>query len=260
MQKNKYYGIGRRKSAVARVYIFYTKQQETNFQVFDDLETFGRPKSDPSKPAAPGKTLGDAAALVPKSAGAARQTAQPPAADAAAPRQKATEGSCRGATGRPAVPSRAASPALAALTGPTDKRTVGQPEGLLAAPVAQIAQRAKISDQNQIIINNKKLFDYFQNDQDAIKKIAKYFAIFNQPLIAQITVSGGGTTGQKEAICLALARAFYKLARERTLTLDENLFILNLKKKKLLTQDARIKERKKYGLKKARKAPQYSKR
>jgi small subunit ribosomal protein S9 len=62
---------------------------------------------------------------------------------------------------------------------------------------------------------------------------------------------GGGTTGQAGALRLALARALIELdADDRPV----------LKKAGFLTRDARVKERKKYGLKKARKAPQYSKR
>ena len=80
-----------------------------------------------------------------------------------------------------------------------------------------------------------------------------------------VKVKGGGLIGQVDAIKLALTRAICKL--------DENLSLLvsesgasetNPRKvfrlKGFLTQDSRIKERRKYGLKKARKAPQYSKR
>jgi small subunit ribosomal protein S9 len=62
---------------------------------------------------------------------------------------------------------------------------------------------------------------------------------------------GGGTTGQAGALRLAIARALCQLDGE-----DRPA----LKKAGFLTRDARVKERKKYGLKKARKAPQYSKR
>lgn len=68
---------------------------------------------------------------------------------------------------------------------------------------------------------------------------------------AVITVKGGGPTGQADAIKLGVARALLKV--------DPN-FRVTLKKSGHLTRDARIVERKKYGLKKARRAPQYSKR
>ncbi|MGH3621624.1 MAG: 30S ribosomal protein S9, partial [Sciscionella sp.] len=64
-------------------------------------------------------------------------------------------------------------------------------------------------------------------------------------------LSGGGTTGQAGALRLAVARALIEV------DIDDRPA---LKKAGFLTRDPRVKERKKYGLKKARKAPQYSKR
>lgn len=64
-------------------------------------------------------------------------------------------------------------------------------------------------------------------------------------------VRGGGITGQAGAVRLGIARA---------LCGEDDEFRPRLKKAGMLTRDAREKERKKYGLKKARKAPQYSKR
>ena len=66
-----------------------------------------------------------------------------------------------------------------------------------------------------------------------------------------IRVNGGGTSGQAEAIRLGIARALVEFNKELRST---------LKSAGLLTRDARIKERKKYGLLGARKAPQYHKR
>lgn len=68
---------------------------------------------------------------------------------------------------------------------------------------------------------------------------------------ATIAVSGGGIRGQSDAIKLAIARALVKA--------DEG-YRIPVKKAGLLTRDARVKERKKFGLKKARRAPQWSKR
>lgn len=65
------------------------------------------------------------------------------------------------------------------------------------------------------------------------------------------TIEGGGITGQAGALRHALSRALCELDPDYRPT---------LKKEGFLTRDARIKERRKYGLKKARKAPQYSKR
>jgi small subunit ribosomal protein S9 len=64
-------------------------------------------------------------------------------------------------------------------------------------------------------------------------------------------VSGGGLTGQAQAIQLGVARRLCELKKK---------IVPILKPFGFLTRDARIKERKKYGLRKARKAPQYSKR
>jgi small subunit ribosomal protein S9 len=66
-----------------------------------------------------------------------------------------------------------------------------------------------------------------------------------------VTVSGGGVTGQSDAVRLGLARALVLINADWTTA---------LRKHGLLTRDARIKERKKPGLKRARKAPTYTKR
>ena len=63
-------------------------------------------------------------------------------------------------------------------------------------------------------------------------------------------VEGGGFTGQAEAIRLGIARALLEAHEDRS----------TLKKAGMLTRNARVKERKKYGLKAARRAPQFSKR
>jgi small subunit ribosomal protein S9 len=66
-----------------------------------------------------------------------------------------------------------------------------------------------------------------------------------------VTTVGGGTSGQAGAICMGIARALLKANAENR---------LKLKRNGLLTRDPRAKERKKAGLRKARKAPQYTKR
>ena len=106
-----------------------------------------------------------------------------------------------------------------------------------------------------ITINNKTIFDYFQDDRDAIIQIRRQFFVLDDippfpSLDIRIKISGGGKIGQQKAVCLALARALYQMGFSTHIFKQENL----------LTQDSRVKERKKYGLKKARKAPQYSKR
>ncbi len=87
-----------------------------------------------------------------------------------------------------------------------------------------------------------------------------YQIIVRQPLLltetldkfnVQVKINGGGTTGWAEAIAHGVARA---------LVVADEQYKPTLRKAGLLTRDARVKERKKYGLKRARKAPQYTKR
>ncbi|MCB1284298.1 MAG: 30S ribosomal protein S9 [Microthrixaceae bacterium] len=103
-----------------------------------------------------------------------------------------------------------------------------------------------------ITINKRPLEDYFPNDTHRM--------ILSEPLKAtatdeqydiDATIHGGGVSGQAGAMRLGIARALIALDGELRPT---------LKKAGFLTRDAREKESKKYGLKKARKAPQYSKR
>jgi small subunit ribosomal protein S9 len=104
----------------------------------------------------------------------------------------------------------------------------------------------------QWTINGRSLDAYFPNkvhQQIVSEPFVTLGAESNFDVIARIT--GGGVTGQAGALRLGVARAL-------TLVDPENR--PSLKKAGFLTRDARVKERKKYGLKKARKAPQYSKR
>lgn len=107
-------------------------------------------------------------------------------------------------------------------------------------------------DKPQIIVNNKNLNDYFpvESLQNKILEPFSKTKIENKFLIT-VKVKGGGITGQAEAIRLAISRALVKL---------DNSLKPTLKKYKLLTRDSRAVERKKYGLKKARKRPQWAKR
>lgn len=104
-----------------------------------------------------------------------------------------------------------------------------------------------------IQINNKLGLDYLQLN-------LSYLNICKSPLELSglgesydilVKVSGGGLNGQAEAIRLAVARALCGVNQSYRAALKDNCF---------LKRDSRIKERKKYGLKKARKASQYSKR
>ncbi len=102
-------------------------------------------------------------------------------------------------------------------------------------------------------INGRSLDDYFPNKvhQQSIKEPFVTAGVVDAyDVIARI--NGGGASGQAGALQLGIARALNAIDTEASRPA--------LKKAGLLTRDARVKERKKAGLKKARKAPQYSKR
>ena len=104
----------------------------------------------------------------------------------------------------------------------------------------------------QITINKRKLDDYFpsKTHQMVIAEPLRLAGV-EETYDVDATIIGGGTTGQAGALRLGIARALDSLDGELR---------SQLKKAGFLTRDAREKESKKYGLKKARKAPQYSKR
>jgi len=105
----------------------------------------------------------------------------------------------------------------------------------------------------KITVNGRELDDYFPNklhQQTVNEPFVSADVVGAYDVIARIT--GGGVTGQAGALRLGIARALNEIDTEASRPA--------LKKAGLLTRDARAKERKKAGLKKARKAPQYSKR
>ena len=105
---------------------------------------------------------------------------------------------------------------------------------------------------NAIIVNDKPLEDHFPRgiDQMQINKPLKVTGTEGRFEIT-VKVNGGGVTGQAGAVQLGIARALLKADPEYRDT---------LRRYGLLTRDSRAKERKKPGLKRARKAPQYTKR
>ena len=110
-----------------------------------------------------------------------------------------------------------------------------------------------VPGEGNLIINKVSGEKYLQYNATYLDKVwdpLKKLNLENQFDII-VLVKGGGLTGQTEAIQLGVARLICKMD-------PQNRSIL--KPFGLLTRDARIKERKKYGLRKARKAPQYSKR
>lgn len=116
-----------------------------------------------------------------------------------------------------------------------------------------VARVRLIPGDGQWKINGRTLEQYFPNklhQQDVNLPFVTAGLVGAYDVVALI--SGGGTTGQAGALRLGIARALNAIDREASRP--------SLKKAGLLTRDARAKERKKAGLHKARKAPQYSKR
>lgn len=110
-----------------------------------------------------------------------------------------------------------------------------------------------MSGSGNFVINEKSIKDYFPRlgDSEAVVSPINTVGEDMQQLDVSVMVSGGGITGQSGAVQLGLARALIKMNPD---------FKPSLRKEGLLTRDARIKERKKPGLKRARKAPTYTKR
>ena len=113
--------------------------------------------------------------------------------------------------------------------------------------------RARIcAGKGNILVNKQPLNEYFKSEllQNEVKTALTLVEVADKYDI-EITVNGGGLSGQAGACRHAIARA---------LVLSNETFKKTIKAAGLLTRDPRMKERKKYGLKKARKAPQFSKR
>ena len=110
---------------------------------------------------------------------------------------------------------------------------------------SSVAQTRLVSGKGSFIINGKP--------GDMPIRVKKVLGIVDKlgTLDISVVVRGGGLTGQQDAIALGVARALVDLNPD---------FRSGLRKAGFLTRDARVKERKKPGLKKARRAPQWSKR
>jgi small subunit ribosomal protein S9 len=141
----------------------------------------------------------------------------------------------------PQAAQGSARPAVVAPSGATGRRKEA------------VARVRIVPGSGQWTINGRALDDYFPNklhQQIASEPFSAAAVVDSYDVIARI--HGGGVTGQAGALRLGVARALNAV--------DEEASRPALKKAGMLTRDARIKERKKAGLKKARKAPQYSKR
>ncbi len=114
--------------------------------------------------------------------------------------------------------------------------------------------RVRLADgSGKFIVNEKEAPAFFTRLGDLQDILRAFVAVgqdFNKYDVT-VKVNGGGVTGQTEAVRLGLSRALVLLNGD---------WISALRKHGLLTRDARVKERKKPGLKRARKAPTYTKR
>nr|YP_009550255.1 ribosomal protein S9 [Tisochrysis lutea]YP_009873648.1 ribosomal protein S9 [Isochrysis galbana]AUM82557.1 ribosomal protein S9 [Tisochrysis lutea]QKW88531.1 ribosomal protein S9 [Isochrysis galbana] len=104
-----------------------------------------------------------------------------------------------------------------------------------------------------LIVNEKSGELYFQYNSEYLNQLRAPLTTLGlaTDYDIHVTASGGGVKGQADAVKLAVARAVCQMASEKRAV---------LKPEGYLTRDYRSKERKKYGLKKARRAPQFSKR
>ena len=132
-----------------------------------------------------------------------------------------------------------------ATTTPDLARTVGRRK-------EAVARVRVIRGTGDFKINGRTLEDYFPNKvhQQAVRSPFTTLELGDTYDVIAL-IHGGGVSGQAGALRLGIARALIEIVDESR---------PDLKKAGFLTRDPRVKERKKYGLKKARKAPQYSKR
>ena len=143
---------------------------------------------------------------------------------------------------------------------PVDAEVVAAERPVLSVPGAAVGRRKEaiarvrlVPGNGTITINGRAFEDYFPNKLHQ-QLITDPFTVLNLTGAYDVIVriSGGGPSGQAGALRLGIARALNEIDVENNRP--------TLKKAGFLSRDARVKERKKAGLKKARKAPQYSKR
>ncbi len=116
-----------------------------------------------------------------------------------------------------------------------------------------VARVRVMNGSGRFIVNDKEAPVYFSRLGDLEAILAPIKAMGQEPKTYDITVvvKGGGVNGQTDAVQMGLARALVKMNAENGPVMRKGGF---------LTRDARVKERKKPGLKRARKAPTYTKR
>lgn len=125
-------------------------------------------------------------------------------------------------------------------------------EGIGRRKAASARVRLFPGGTGKMLINDKDAQEYLPREGDVDQMLEPLIAVGQrQSYDISIHVNGGGVSGQRDAIKLGIARALLKIDPDMR---------SSLKSRGLLTRDARVKERKKPGLKRARKAPTYTKR
>ncbi len=155
----------------------------------------------------------------------------------------------RDAVTAPQIPQQQTEPAVAAPLAPVISDRSAQTVGRRKEAIVRVRL---VPGTGAFTLNGKSLEQYFPNKVHQ-QMVREPLLMVNKPEAYDVfgNLGGGGTSGQAGALRLAIARALIEL------NIDDRPA---LKKAGFLTRDARVTERKKYGLKKARKAPQYSKR
>lgn len=125
---------------------------------------------------------------------------------------------------------------------------------------ASVAKVKLLPGKGKITVNGQNVNDYLPY-KTLVMDLTQPLDITNnrETFDVEVSVKGGGFTGQTGAIRLGIARALLVYDQNTPIT-SENSYRRVLKANGFVTRDARIKERKKPGLKKARRAPQFSKR
>ena len=158
------------------------------------------------------------------------------------------------------IPTPTATPAAVASAVATDTPTTaarksrrpGQPIQTVGRRKEAIVRVRLVPGTGKFLLNGRALESYFPSKvHQQLVREPLVTTERTEALDVLANLRGGGTTGQAGALRLAIARALCEYQGD-----DRPA----LKKAGFLTRDARVKERKKYGLKKARKAPHYSKR
>lgn len=124
---------------------------------------------------------------------------------------------------------------------------------------SSVAQVKMTSGSGKITVNGRDVREFFPYETNVMDLMQPLVATNNEKTFdIDVKVNGGGFTGQTGAIRLGITRAL--LEYDKVNEKSENSYRKVLKRAGFVTRDARVKERKKPGLKAARRAPQFSKR